>query len=140
MKYFILVTLFISLISCRDNRNESLYVGDKVPGEKITSSTKQYHLTTFVNDFDRSQPGYGDVVIHLHDSSGYTIDTINTGAGDFSKWAVGWHSQGDTVLLYSSDIGTLAWKIEEQKLIPTKPHAEILRQARALKEKKYGDN
>lgn len=130
MKY-ILIILSILLFGCRsvDQQNE-----------KITSPSKKYYLTTTVNSSDKNKEDYADVVIHLYNTSGELKSSLNTHAGDLSKWAVGWDNINDTVVLFSSDIGTFAWKIEMDSLKPIDITDKLKQIAIHIKNKKYSSN
>ena len=62
-----------------------------------------------------------------------------TGASDAMKWAVGWTPTEDVVVLYSSDIGTIAYDIENGQLVKIQRiDPEIRNHAERLYENKYG--
>lgn len=127
----ILIIFYILLFSCSSDKQQS---------EKITSPSKKYYLTTTVNSSDKSKDDYADVVIHLYNTSGQLKFSLNTKAGDFSKWAVGWDNKNDTMILFSSDIGTYAWKIEHDSLKTIDITDNIKEIAKDIKNKKYSNN
>ncbi|MGV3539099.1 MAG: hypothetical protein ACO1OQ_04770 [Rufibacter sp.] len=101
------------------------------------SPTKEYNLEASVDS------KYNKVYLIVNDRNGEEIGKINSEASNFHKWAAGWMSHGDTVVLYSSDIGTrsysvLAGKVNEIELyIDTVQSGKILRRAENLYIEKY---
>ena len=74
------------------------------------------------------------------DANNVTIHHVNTSAGDAMKWAIGWCDK-NTIVLYSSDLGTFAWEMPDDRSIvklPTPVSAEISDCAMKLYESKYG--
>lgn len=67
---------------------------------------------------------------------------IDTGASAFSKWALGW-LEPDTLVLYSSDIGTRAYKLSDPRVIERTPGTDEDAPERAVAadayEAKYGE-
>lgn len=126
-----LVLLSLFLFCCRS---------DKQLEEKINSPSKKYHITTTVNNTDKSRDDYAHLVIHLFNADENLMTSLITKSGDFSKWAVGWHSSNDTVVLYSSDIGSYAWAIERDSLKPISMTEDLKQVASTLKLKKYPEN
>jgi hypothetical protein len=80
------------------------------------SSSKHYSVVAKVNRVDESRDDYADVLLYLLNENGRVIDSVNSGAGDFSSWTVGWTETGDTIVLYSGDIGSTAWSIDNDKM------------------------
>lgn len=63
--------------------------------------------------------------------------TFLTGASDFQKWAVAW-SPSDSLILYSSDIGTRAYDIKGGQSVERSPDDAESEVARGAYRKKYG--
>ena len=122
--YFIISTF----ISCRASNYSS---------NKLVSPSKKYYLIVTVNRNNKSQNNYGVIMLNLYDSNGSFSSILNTTAGDFNKWNVGWDKKYDTAILYSSDIGNSAWKIENNRLIPVNLNEELNKRADELKKEKY---
>jgi hypothetical protein len=122
------------MTSCFDRRYEE---------GPFISPTKKYILIAKVDDMDKESRDYAEVRLIVRDKNGQAVDSVETGASDFSKWAAGWMNQGDTVVLYSSDIGEQAYsmltgKLQKITLFPDIIQSRIiLRQARKLREAKY---
>jgi hypothetical protein len=91
------------------------------PPEILDSPSGFYKLKAEVND-DKSDPGkYKCVLLTLYDSAFHELSTLQTGASNYSKWAVGWHIEKDTVILPSIDIGTYAYRITTNKRLEAIP-------------------
>ncbi len=71
------------------------------------------------------------------DKNNHELAEINTGAGDVQKWAVGWTSSGDTIILQSSDIGNKAWVIKNGKPIQINMSKDLNKRAEWIKSLKY---
>jgi hypothetical protein len=85
------------------------------PSEIMVSPSGHYKLKAELNN-DRSDPRkYKCVVLTLYDSAFNELSRLQTRASGNSKWAVGWHSENDTVILPSRDIGTNAYRINANK-------------------------
>ncbi len=63
--------------------------------------------------------------------------TFQTGASDVQKWAVGW-SPSNSLVLYSSDVGTMAYDIKNGQIAERMPDATEQEVARKAYEQKYG--
>lgn len=74
------------------------------------SPTNEYTLTAKVDYV------YYQVNLVIKDKDGEVIDDVDTEANDSQKWAAGWMNYGDTVVLYSSDIGPRAYSMLTGKL------------------------
>ncbi|PKP17776.1 MAG: hypothetical protein CVU05_14930 [Bacteroidetes bacterium HGW-Bacteroidetes-21] len=126
----VIIIFSILLFGCRSANQQN---------EKIISPSKKYYLTTTVNASDNSK-GDAEVVIHLYSTSGQLKFSLNTHAGDFSKWAVGWDKINDTVILFSSDIGTYAWQIEMDSLTSITLNDNLMQVAKEIKINKFSNN
>jgi hypothetical protein len=116
---------------------------DKYEEGPFLSPTKNYTLIAKVDDMDEESENYAELRLVVINKNGQAVDSVETGASDFSKWAAGWMNHGDTIVLHSSDIGPRAYsmltgELQEITLFPDTIQSRIiLRQARELKEKKY---
>lgn len=112
------------------------------PSSPLASPDGQHLVITWVDSSNPNPAKKGCVVFELKNSSGDTIHTVETGASDFSKWAIGW-TGNETIVLQSSDIGTQAWVLSTDgdidKLEPPLP-ANLEQRAKALKAAKYGES
>ena len=105
----------------------------------IESPSKNYFINATVNKNKDDKTKYLCLVLHLYDDSKKEIDKYQTGASDRMKWALGWFKEDDIIVLYSSDIGIVAWKITNNKLlIIDEISGEIIKRGIELKEIKYG--
>lgn len=127
MKHIILLILLL-WVACQTTTHQN---------QKIWSKSKCYYFQTSVNRTNASKDDYADVVLHVFDSAGSLIDIYNTRAGDFNKWAVGWDLQGDTIVLYSADIGTQAWQIINDSLSSVQITDALESRAEQIKTAKY---
>ncbi|MDX2412598.1 MAG: hypothetical protein QNK34_11635 [Woeseiaceae bacterium] len=60
----------------------------------------------------------GLVSVHLANAEGVEKHAVQSSASDAIKWALGWMSDEDVVVLQSSDIGTTAYDIVDNRLVP----------------------
>lgn len=126
--------LLLCLTSC--HLSGSGYFTD-YKSEKIVSPTTKYYITTTVNRTNNKKDDFGDVVLHLYNFKGQLLSDFNTDAGDANKWAIGWDRTKDIIILFSSDIGNAAYKIENEKLKSADLTDELNKRASELKEEKY---
>jgi hypothetical protein len=101
------------------------------------SPSENYWIKATVNKTVKNAEDYADVVIHVYDSKDAEIEKINSNAGDFSKWAIGWTEFGDTIVLFSSDIGNKAWSLIDHDLQQISVNKKLDKRATELKIKKY---
>ena len=107
--------------------------------EEFVSPSGEFSVYATVNGTDKTKPNYADVVLHLLDNKGQEIQVVVSGVGDAHKWALGWMSNQDIVILYSIDIGDLAFKIENSKLVELSVLTEQMKKrAYELRKQKYG--
>jgi hypothetical protein len=124
-----IAALIICAAGCNDIRNRH--------SGKMHSPTEKYYITTYINQGDKTKADYGYVVIDLFDSDGKQITSMNTAVNSFKKWAVGWENSADIVVMYTREMGTFAWKIENDKLISIGITDDFEKQADKLREDKY---
>ncbi|WP_133257081.1 hypothetical protein [Hymenobacter edaphi] len=107
------------------------------------SPSGAYAVVAKVNRMHKERDDYADVKLLLLNREKQVIDSVNSKAGDASKWAAGWMPNGDTVVLYSADIGSKAWSIKDNHLREINLYADtlkcrvIMKRANALKIEKY---
>ena len=123
-----LIIFSLTLASCFYNDYES---------ESIKSPTGNFEIKATVNRTDKNVDNYADVIIHILDLENNKVIELNTGAGDFSKWAIGWTKLGDTIILQSSDIGNKAWIMEKDKPVEIKMTNYLNGRAEFLKSEKH---
>ena len=76
------------------------------------------------------------VILTFKDKEG-SERRIQTGASNVMKWAIAWHDD-DTLLLYSSDIGTYAYDISSREISERKPNKQELETGREAYRSRYG--
>lgn len=129
MKNKIVLLLFtLTITSCFYSNFQS---------ERVKSPSNKYIIYATVNRLDDSDDSYAEVVLHLCENDNKEIDRLNTGAGDFSKWALGWTESGDTIVLQSSDVGSQACDIQNNRLVSVRIDDKIKERAQVLKVAKY---
>ena len=77
-------------------------------------------LNLSVNQSEVDPTKYLCVMFELRDKSGNLLHTVQTSASDIQKWAAGWFDD-TTIVIYSSDIGTSAWKLVDDGTIAKVP-------------------
>lgn len=123
------LTLAMSIAGCDNIRNQH--------SSKAGSPSGKYSFSTFINQSDKSSAEYGYVVIDLFDADGNKISSLNTAINSFKKWAIGWDSSSDIIVMYTREMGTFAWKIENAQLISIEVTDDIEKQADVLRTEKY---
>jgi len=102
------------------------------------SRSGKYTVFAKVNRTDQNRADYAHVVIHLTDAAGKELHVYRSRAGDANKWALGWMPNEDIVILQSSDVGSMAFRIENDSLVEIAPISdEMSVRAEILKAKKY---
>jgi len=103
------------------------YRGDKVP-----SDSGKYELWTTINRTSSDESDYGLVMVHVQGKDWKKPVTLDTRAGDAMQWHVGW-GNGDTIVLWSSDIGNRAWVVREKDVVDIPMTSSLNEQADWLK-------
>ena len=96
-------------------------------------------LTPSVNQSRADATKYLCVAFDIHDGTGTLIHSVQSSASDTQKWAIGWFDD-KTIVLYSSDIGTSAWKLAEDGTIsklPSPVPTELIDFGKRIKSTKY---
>src|ERR1700748_1974008 len=105
MNRVLCVLFFVMVISsCASNTSNELVL-----------PKKHYVLKCDINDDTKDKAKWKCVRFNLYNLKGQLLTTLQTGASDYSKWAVAWHPGNDTVILNSSDIGIYAYRIVNGK-------------------------
>ena len=108
------------------------------PPEVVLSSSKRFILKIDVNRDKTDKAKYGCIVLTLLDTTNKQISTIQTDATDNMKWAVNWYPNKDTIILYSSDIGSRAYHLTDKNRLDTiATTRDIDSIARIIFQKKY---
>ena len=111
----------------------------KASNAPVISPSGQYHVGATVNRDKAEKTKYLCLKLHLINPAGKEVPSLQTGVSATMKWALGWMPEEDIVVLYSSDVGTLAYKIgAEGDWRKIQPNDEIIRRGKQLKEDKYG--
>lgn len=87
----------------------------------IASPNGSMNLTPSVNQSEGDPTKYLCVAFDIHDKTGGLLHSIQSSASDISKWAIGWFDD-ETIVLYSSDIGTYAWQLSDHGTISQMDH------------------
>lgn len=99
------------------------FAGCGAPAEltAIASPDGTMTLTPSVNQSKADQTKYLCVAFDIHDAAGGLLHSVQSGASAIQKWAIAWFDDS-TIVLYSSDIGTYAWKLADDGTIAKLPH------------------
>jgi hypothetical protein len=124
--------LMILLMLCLTNCSRNNHVSNKV-----FSPSGKYYLITTVNRTDQSKADYADVIISVYNIDGKLKTKFSSNAGDANSWAIGWDAVNDTVVMFSSDIGIFAWRLENDEPVSIELTNPIESRAKQLKAEKY---
>ena len=108
------------------------------PTTPIPSPSGKYLVHATINREKSDRTKYLCVRLILTRLTGETITETQTGASHVHKWAIGWMTNQDVIILQSSDIGTHAYEITTNETvsdIPVTPEME--NRAQLLKKEKY---
>lgn len=103
-----MLLVFVTLSGCSASRSD-----DMAP---IKSPDGSLTLTPSVNTSNSDPTKYLCVAFDIFDSSGSRVHHVESSASDRMKWAIGWFDDR-TIVLYSSDVGTRAWKLKENDAV-----------------------
>jgi hypothetical protein len=101
---------------------------DYVESEKKSLDGK-FSVVAKVNRTDKNAECYAEPIFEIYNSKKQLITKIESGAGDFSRWEVGWSDMDNYLLLNSSDIGIKVWKVEDNEVTEVEPPPELYSQA-----------
>jgi hypothetical protein len=82
-----------------------------IKSDVTKSPSGKYLLNATVNRTNAEANDYAEVLIHIYTPGKIELMQIHSKAGDVNKWALGWTTSGDTIVLQSSDIGNKAWTL-----------------------------
>ena len=108
------------------------------PNERVPSPSATFVVAAIPNESKADPKTYRCIRLILEHRNGNVLSAVQTGASDGQKWAVGWMSSGDVIVLQSSDIGTKAFNVQSNRLVEAAITPEIEARAKALKKAKYG--
>ena len=117
-----------------------LFIGcgaNKLVNEIIPSPSKKYKIQSTVNTDKTDRTKYLCIKLHLLDTKGKELFQLQTSASTTMKWALGWMEKDDILILYSSDIGTNAYTIENSMIKRVNTTEEFITYGNYLKKKKY---
>ena len=109
----------------------------KYPIEIVNSPSGKYQIKATINTDESEKVKYLCVKLHLLDAQGKELSQLQSSASHTMKWAVGWMEKDDIGVLYSSDIGTHAYKIENGSLVEIETTDAIIKRGELLKKLKY---
>jgi len=111
----------------------------KASNTPVVSPSGQYRVAATINRDKADQTKYLCLKLHLGEPGGKGVQSLQTGVSATMKWSLGWMPEGDVVVLYSSDVGTQAYKVGgEGDLREIQINDEIISRGKQLKEDKYG--
>lgn len=114
-----------------------LLVGCSRPATPIVSPSGAFTARTEISGDEAGPTRRLCVRLRIMDVHAKREITFQTGASDVQKWAAAW-SPANTLVLYSSDVGTSAYDIRDGQIMERAPDADELEVARNAYEKKYG--
>lgn len=122
--------LLFGLLGCSElSRDEDF--------KPIPSPSGEYELRASIRVSSPDHGGVGIIMLSVSKPNGTQIDQVSTGASNNMKWAIGWLDD-DTIVLYSSDIGTYAYQIKDENSLVKLPLTdEIIKRGEELKTEKY---
>lgn len=131
MKYLFQIALLVTVAGCLGSGPHAL--------APIPSPNQSLIVTPSVNRSQSNPTKYLCIAFDITDVAGGRLHHVQTSASDRMKWALGWYDDA-TVVLYSSDIGTYAWRLTENGTIVEMTHplpAEVAACGDRLKAGKY---
>jgi hypothetical protein len=129
MKKLSILLILISIFGCAQRVDSS---------NKISSPGGKYFISASINHSKADLRKYLCLKLELFDDKGDSIGSEQTGVSDNMKWALGWMKDSDTVVLYSSDRGTIAYSVAADGAFKSaQVTPEIRERAEELKKEKY---
>lgn len=101
------------------------------------SPSGKYKIKVTINTDESDKAKYLCLKLHLLDTQNNELTNLQTGASHRMKWVVGWMPNDDIIVLYSSDIGTYAYKIEGNILKNIQTTDLVIKRGEELKKMKY---
>jgi hypothetical protein len=107
------------------------------PAGPLVSPSGAFSSTTEISGGEAGPTRRLCVRLRVTDIKAQREITFQTGASDVQKWALAW-SPANSLVLYSSDVGTLAYEMNGGQIVERVPTAPELEVGRKAYEKKYG--
>ena len=117
----IITLVILSAILCSCNKQQQA---------PVPSPSGLYFITTEKNTENM-------VRVILLDKEMNQLDLIDTRASVYSKYAHGWHHKSDHAIIYSGDVGTLSYKITNERLETVETTDEYHKLGRKIRDKLY---
>lgn len=124
MRFFALTVMSLFLAACTPRSSE-----------RIDSPNGSYTVWAEISGNEADPTRRMCVRLKIEDKTTKAVKAFQTGASDYSAWAIGW--QGDAVVLYSSDIGTYAYDIGPDSIHERAANLDEEMAGRSAYEKKY---
>jgi hypothetical protein len=102
----------------------------------LASPSGEFAVTAEVSGEEAGPTRRHCVRLKVEETKTGRVMTFQTGASDVQKWAIAWSPAGSLVL-YSSDIGTLAYDIRDGRIAEREPDAAERESARDAYRRKY---
>ena len=129
MRLYVVGLLTICFTSCFYMRK---------PAEIISSPSGLYKLKIDLNNNKVDKTKYACVLLKLYDKDFKEVTTLQTGASNNMKWAVGWYQNKDTIIVNSKDMGVSAYHLTQQNQLDTIPLTQDINSiADSIFQKKY---
>ena len=131
MRFVLFFFITVTSISCDNTSNI----------QTLSSPSRNIKIRLDINH-NRSQPTkYECLVLSIFNRNSEILTIEQTGASNYSKWAAAWHPKNDTFILYSQDIGSLAWRFDLKNIVePIKVDSSLERLGKEAFNKKYSSN
>ena len=124
------IVCLIFLFSCTHNANEV-----------FISPSKHFKLQYDVNQSQTDVTKYKCIRLKLYNEKEELLDTLQSDVSTYSKWAMAWHPENDTIILNSRDVGIYAYKIVgAKKLVNIKITPKLNLLADSIFNKKYSNH
>lgn len=96
------------------------------PAEFLESPSGLYKLKVDINGDKSDEKKYNCVLLTVCDSTYKYMSSLQTGASNAMRWAVGWYPSKDTVILNSKDIGTYAYRVSSEGKLVSIPVDKVI--------------
>ncbi|HYV90193.1 MAG TPA: hypothetical protein VE978_00345 [Chitinophagales bacterium] len=95
-----------------------VFCNPPLPDKEILSSPSGLYNLHVEFNTDKNEPSkYACLKLLLFDKQGKQLSSLQTNASEFSKWAIDWHPHGDTIILFSQDVGTYSYKVANDQTL-----------------------
>ncbi len=102
----------------------------------LISPSGAFAVTTEISGAEAGPSDRYCVRLKVRETKTGRVMTFQTGASDVQKWAIAW-SPSDSLVLYSSDIGILAYDIKNGQIVERSPDDAERKVAREAYRRKY---